>query len=66
MGRFVNIVAFCSKPEQEGKPFPGEPVQEASREEVLQQFSGWEDEVVKLLEVSSDLRYGEACERTVF
>ena len=49
----VNLVAFVSDPSREGTRLPaGEPwVRPASREEVLGKFSGWEDEVMALLEV---------------
>lgn len=54
MGRYINVGAFYSNPEQEGNPFPGNPVQETSREELLQHYEGWEDDAVKLIEVCSD------------
>ncbi|KAF9445791.1 salicylate hydroxylase [Macrolepiota fuliginosa MF-IS2] len=48
-GRLINTIAFFSEPEKEGTPFPGEVVQEASQNEVLSRFGGWEDEVMELL-----------------
>lgn len=56
MGRLINTVAFYSEPEKEGIPFPGEAVQEASQDEVLSRFEGWEDEAIELLRVGSTLK----------
>ncbi len=51
MGSLINVVAFHSKPEKEGTPFPAGPVQGVPNDEVLTQFIGWEDEVQDLLGV---------------
>ena len=47
----INIVAFCSWPEKEGTPLEGKISGEASQEEVLEQFTGWEDEAQQILQV---------------
>ncbi|KAF9077898.1 salicylate hydroxylase [Rhodocollybia butyracea] len=48
-GSLVNVVAFVSNPEDEGKEIPGLDVRQATTEEMLDAFSGWEPEAVKLL-----------------
>ena len=45
-------MAFCSWPEKEGTPLEGKISSEASQEEVLEQFAGWEDEAQQILQVS--------------
>jgi len=52
-GEKVNVVAFCSDPSAEGKIFSDDPaswVTDVSRDELLKQYLGWEDEVIALLE----------------
>ena len=44
-------MAFCSWPEKEGTPLEGKISSEASQEEVLEQFAGWEDEAQQILQV---------------
>ena len=44
-------MAFCSWPEKEGMPLEGKISGEASQEEVLEQFAGWEDEAQQILQV---------------
>ncbi|KAE9405425.1 FAD/NAD(P)-binding domain-containing protein, partial [Gymnopus androsaceus JB14] len=48
-GRFINVVAFFTSLENEGKPLDRPEIREATKEEVLKEFSGWEDEVIQLL-----------------
>ncbi|KAI3615121.1 salicylate hydroxylase [Moniliophthora roreri] len=48
-GRIVNVVAFYSRPWDEGKPLPGPEVRNATLEEVLEVYAGWEQEVQDLL-----------------
>ncbi|EEB94513.1 hypothetical protein MPER_06659, partial [Moniliophthora perniciosa FA553] len=48
-GRTVNVVAFYSKPWDEGKPLPGPEVRSATLDEVLEVYAGWEKEVQDLL-----------------
>jgi len=48
-GQIINVVAFVSKVENEGKPLDGLDIKEATTEEVLEHFSGWEEEVIQLL-----------------
>ncbi|KAL5526975.1 hypothetical protein ACEPAF_8704 [Sanghuangporus sanghuang] len=52
--QMVNLVAFVSDPAREGTRLPaGEPwVRPATKEEVLEKFGGWEDEVLALLELA--------------
>ncbi|KAL5526162.1 hypothetical protein ACEPAG_7500 [Sanghuangporus baumii] len=52
--QMINLVAFVSDPAREGTRLPpGKPwVRPASREEVLEKFGGWEDEVLALLELA--------------
>ncbi|KIK50758.1 hypothetical protein GYMLUDRAFT_51025 [Collybiopsis luxurians FD-317 M1] len=48
-GRIINVVAFFSKPEDEGKPMDDLEIRSATTEEAVDKFSGWEDEVTQLL-----------------
>ncbi|KAJ3577001.1 hypothetical protein NP233_g51 [Leucocoprinus birnbaumii] len=48
-GNFVNIAAFVSHAEEEGRALDGSPVQKVTQQEVLDQFQGWEEEVMDLL-----------------
>ena len=51
MGRLINVVAFYSKPEKEGTTLLDGAVQRATLDDLLVEFSGWEDEVQQLLQV---------------
>lgn len=51
--KIINVVAFTSKLENEGKPIPDQEIRDATREEVLECFAGWEEEVMQLLNVSN-------------
>ncbi|EJC97543.1 FAD/NAD-binding domain-containing protein [Fomitiporia mediterranea MF3/22] len=48
-GRLINVVAFCSWPNNDGSVFDGKIVEECSQMELLEQYRGWEDEVPQLL-----------------
>jgi len=48
-GRIINVVAFVSKVENEGKPLKDEEIRDATREEVLEHFCGWEEPVMQML-----------------
>ncbi|KAJ3781222.1 FAD/NAD(P)-binding domain-containing protein, partial [Lentinula aff. detonsa] len=48
-GRIINVVAFFSNPDDEGKSLDGPEIRSATTEEALKMFSGWEDEVGQLL-----------------
>ncbi|KIK50756.1 hypothetical protein GYMLUDRAFT_51021 [Collybiopsis luxurians FD-317 M1] len=48
-GRIINVVAFFSKLEDEGKPLDGPEIRSATTEEAVDKFSGWEEEVTQLL-----------------
>lgn len=53
-GSKINVVAFCSDPSKEGTQYSEDPkdwVVDVPKEELLQQYKGWEQEVVDLLEV---------------
>ncbi|KAJ3711982.1 salicylate hydroxylase [Lentinula raphanica] len=49
-GRFINVAACVTIPENEDKPLPGPEVRKATTKEVVDHFKGWETEVVQLLE----------------
>ncbi|KAJ3971815.1 salicylate hydroxylase [Lentinula raphanica] len=48
-GRLINIAAFISHPEDEGKVCSGLDVRQATTGEILKAFSGWEPEAIQLL-----------------
>ncbi|KAE9390248.1 FAD/NAD(P)-binding domain-containing protein, partial [Gymnopus androsaceus JB14] len=49
-GRIINVVAFVSNVENEGKPLDDlVEIRDSTTEEVLEEFSGWEEEVMQLL-----------------
>ncbi|THH08560.1 hypothetical protein EW145_g2621 [Phellinidium pouzarii] len=50
-GRLMNVVAFCSWPDKVGTIFEGKTVEDRSKEELLELYAGWEEEVQKLLQV---------------
>ena len=45
-------MALFTNLENEGKPLDRPEIREATKEEMLKEFSGWEDEVIQLLSVS--------------
>lgn len=49
--KFVNIVAFVTKPEGEGTKYEGEWMRESSKQEVQEAYAGWEPLVMQLIEV---------------
>ncbi|KAI5116471.1 hypothetical protein M0805_001634 [Coniferiporia weirii] len=49
-GRLINIVAFCSWPDKVGTIFEGKTVEDRSKEELLELYVGWEEEVQQLLQ----------------
>ncbi|THU98534.1 FAD/NAD(P)-binding domain-containing protein [Dendrothele bispora CBS 962.96] len=49
-GRIINVVAFASRIDDEGKPFEGPTVRNCTTEEVLEAYKGWEPEAIQLLE----------------
>lgn len=53
--KFVNIVAFVTTPEGEGTKYEGEWMREASKQEVMDAYAGWEPLVMQLIEVRSAL-----------
>lgn len=50
-GKLINIAAFISQPEGEGKVFPASHGSRRTKEEMLDAFSGWEPEAIQLLSV---------------
>ncbi|KAF5350912.1 hypothetical protein D9758_010492 [Tetrapyrgos nigripes] len=48
-GTIINVVAFCSRLEDEGKSLNGPAVRDSTTEELLEQYKGWEPEVEDLL-----------------
>ncbi|KAF5383335.1 hypothetical protein D9757_008410 [Collybiopsis confluens] len=48
-GKIINVVAFFTRLEEEGRQWEGPGINSATTEDALGQFSGWEDEVVQLL-----------------
>jgi len=50
-GRLINVGAFCTKLSDVGKALEGPTVRDASQQEMLEEFKGWEDEVINLLKV---------------
>ncbi|KAJ3932766.1 MAG: salicylate hydroxylase [Lentinula lateritia] len=48
-GKLINIAAFISQPEGEGKVFPASHGSRRTKEEMLDAFSGWEPEAIQLL-----------------
>ncbi|KAJ3727753.1 hypothetical protein C8R42DRAFT_638875 [Lentinula raphanica] len=48
-GRTINVVAFFTNPNDEGKPVNGPEIQRATTADALAEFYGWEDEVGQLL-----------------
>ncbi|KAH9840776.1 FAD/NAD(P)-binding domain-containing protein [Rhodofomes roseus] len=45
----INIVCFVSQPEQEGTKYDGAWVREASKQELLDAYAGWEPTMIELL-----------------
>lgn len=51
--KLINVAAVCSWPEKEYSESDEEMVvRPASKDEIQEQFSGWEKEVLQILEVS--------------
>ncbi|KIK56841.1 hypothetical protein GYMLUDRAFT_247390 [Collybiopsis luxurians FD-317 M1] len=48
-GQIINVAAFISNVENEGRSFDGPVIKHIATEAVVEAFSGWEDEVVQLL-----------------
>ncbi|KAI5117342.1 hypothetical protein M0805_001947 [Coniferiporia weirii] len=49
-GHFINVVAMRSWPDKAGTVFEGNTVEPRSKEELLEQYVGWEEEVQQLLQ----------------
>lgn len=50
-GRFINVGAVYTEPDKEGTVFGGDVVQIRPQQEMLDQFEGWEEEVLQVLRV---------------
>lgn len=50
-GTLVNVAAYVYTPDKVGTRYDGKMVEPRSQEELLQRFSGWEDEVLDVLKV---------------
>ncbi|EJC99819.1 FAD/NAD-binding domain-containing protein [Fomitiporia mediterranea MF3/22] len=55
-GRLVNIVAFITVPGGEGKQFDGPAVVDVTKQEMLDQYKGWEPEIHSLLNCSEKVQ----------
>ncbi|KAI5117340.1 hypothetical protein M0805_001945 [Coniferiporia weirii] len=53
-GHLINVVAFCSWPDKFGTIYEGKAVERCSKEELLEQYMGWEEEVQQLLQCVED------------
>ena len=51
-GKLINLVAFVTVPDGEGKPLTGPTVMDVSKQELVEHFKGWEQEAQDLLDVS--------------
>lgn len=49
--RLINVVAFNSEPEKEGTVFEGKMVEPRPQQEMLEQYQGWEAELLQILQV---------------
>ncbi|KAF9254463.1 FAD/NAD(P)-binding domain-containing protein, partial [Marasmius fiardii PR-910] len=56
-GRYVNIGAFYSKFDEFGKPLNGPEVRDATKEEMLKVYEGWETEVQELIQCIENLTW---------
>ena len=59
-GRLINVAATHCFREKEGLKYEGKLVSERTKEELLRDYRGWEDEVTQLLQVC---RIGNVCHR---
>ncbi|KAL5514209.1 hypothetical protein ACEPAG_2297 [Sanghuangporus baumii] len=49
-GRLINIVPFVTAADDEGKPYEGPAVVDVSKQEMINEYRGWEPEILQLLE----------------
>lgn len=54
-GTLINIVAFVTVPGGEGTDHPGPAMIEVPKQEMLDQYEGWEPDLLTLLDVSLPL-----------
>ena len=60
--KYVNIVAFVTIPGGEGKILEGPPMQDVTKQEMIDQYPNWEPDVITLLEVRVILAFCRNCE----
>ena len=53
-GRYVNVIGFYSDMFKEDTPFEGSQIGQATTEEVMKTYDGWEPEVRAILSVRPD------------
>ncbi|KAL5498529.1 hypothetical protein ACEPAH_1883 [Sanghuangporus vaninii] len=54
-GRLVNIVPFVTAANDEGKPYDGPAVVDVSKQEMIDEYRGWEPELLQLLESADNV-----------
>lgn len=50
-GTLINVVAFVSRPELESTQYEGNKIEPRPKQELLDQYAGWEPEVIDMLNV---------------
>ncbi len=58
--RLINIVVFYSEPGMAGTIYSGNIVEDRPQHEMLDQFEGWEPEVLQLLQVSHTYEFARS------
>ncbi|OCB85076.1 FAD/NAD-binding domain-containing protein [Sanghuangporus baumii] len=54
-GRLVNIVPFVTAADAEGKPYDGPTVVDVSKQKLIDEYRGWEPELLQLLESADNV-----------
>ena len=49
--QLINLALFVSAPNEEGSEYPHNAIKQATKQEILDQFVGWEPEFIQALEV---------------
>jgi hypothetical protein len=50
-GRLINLIGFCTTPKAKPSKFEGTWAQDATKDEVVEQYKGWDDQVQELIQV---------------
>src|ERR1700753_1081112 len=50
-GRLINLIGFCTVPKAKPSRFEGRWAQDATKEEIMEEYKGWDDEVQQLIQV---------------